>query len=158
MQPALCCGTRALKQSGGGCWEERFTSLSCLVCRAPCGRQEASPSPHPCACVLPNLSCCLPQAQSCSSQVCQREPFRKHLSLSGYSWQLYLPGQPQQSEPKIRSTPGLFCLPGSQLGSPPEQTAFCTSSCQTPPYGLSHSSPLPTPALWLPALLQWLIG
>lgn len=74
-----------------------FSQLSCLIRSAPTGG-------CPRACVLPNPSCCLPAAWSCSSQAWQAEPFRKHLPLSGHSWQLYLPAQPQESEPEIRLT------------------------------------------------------
>lgn len=107
----LCAACPVLRHSGskakggGGDREESFTSLSWLICRVP---QEAGGCPR--ACVLPKPSCCQPQAWSCSSPACQRGLFRKHLSLPGYSWQLYLPGQAQESEPNLALTPGLFWL------------------------------------------------
>lgn len=57
----------------------------------------------------PKPALCLPQARSVMQLPGVSEgAFGKQLPLSGSSWQLYVPGQPQESEPEIHRTPGLL--------------------------------------------------
>lgn len=66
---------------------------------------------------------------------------------------LYLPGQPQESEPKIHLTPGLLSptpLPGSEVESHLEQTAFFRSGHLNPPCWFLLSAPFLNCAALLP--------
>lgn len=109
MQPARCCGSGALKQRV----EEEARKKDSLLSAASSAELPQETGGCPRACLCPPK----PQLLPPSSLVMQHpgmweRAFRKCLSASGYFWQLYLPGQPQESEPKIHLTPGRLSLAG----------------------------------------------
>lgn len=110
MQLVLCCGTRALKQRV----EEEAGKKDSLLSAASSAElgQEAAHVPVSSQTRAVPASSLVMQLPGVSEGV-----LGKQLPLSGCSCQLYLPGQPQELEPEILRTPGLFCLPGSELGS-----------------------------------------
>lgn len=97
------------------------------------------------ACVLPNPSCCLPQAWSCSIQACGREPSGNVCLLLGISdSSIYLDSPRSQSQ---RFTSHLDASPSqAELESRLEQTAFFRSGHRNPPCWFQLSSPFLTGA------------